>query len=879
MNALHRLSDLLLIREHERGLVLHYVLLFFLLGAGLALGRGSVDALFLKRFGFEYLPLMYGVLSVFMATLSLGYAAWVDRLPSERFFQILLGLLAAMLVGCWALMQFEEMRGVYPFYFLLYELASELLLLHATLYMCQNLETQQLKRLSPLIFAGAQAGTMSGGLFLALTARAVGVTNMLLVWMALIGACTALLYGRHRRIGISPFFSPGRKGRGGLRQAIDQVTTGVRFFRRSDLARASSFALFFMVMAFFIMSYAVSRIYAQTFPDADALGSFYGWLTAFTSASALLIQLIVTNRLLQRFGVKKVNFVFPAAAVLSYAALLASFTLPSAILASITKDAINPAVRRPARNLYQNALQESMQGRIRALSVALVMPAALLAVSVLLALAQRSFEPAYFLAAGFAACLLYVFFKLRVNRAYDSTLMATLRERLFLPRHALAKITADGGRELYRELVRGAQSADEEVSLAYAHLLVEAFPDRAAPVILRRMESGSIAFRDKSLHSLADCGGNFSGALLGLLDIADDDRLRAKLLNMLFARREPSAMDRVAPCLAAANPEQVAAGIRGVYSYGIAELEPEAHRQWERLLTGTTENELIAGLTLLAHRPDSVLSSHLPRLLTHDCLPVCKAALDALAQLPVDAVPNVESVLQRLYDAGDVGVREACVHSYRALPRESRRSRCFEALEDGHPRVREAALGLLLGGDAAEIDEMVAWLSGNRGSPRAQQAALDALSERQPPREVLARLADAKVQDAEIYAAIAAQLARERPDPPDAEKLLRIVLGERRAQMIDLALAAMGNLENPLDVATIRAGLASADRRFRGQAAEALRGLGNRALAERLGRLLDGATGPAAAFAGTREAMAWLDKSADAWLAECARHAAPAGGY
>jgi len=879
MKLLHRLSGLLLIREHERGLVLHYVLLFFLLGAGLALGRGSVDALFLKRFGFEYLPLMYGVLSVFMATLSLGYAAWVDRLPSERFFQILLGLLAAMLVGCWALMHVEAMRGVYPFYFLLYELASELLLLHATLYMGQNLETQQLKRLSPLIFAGAQAGTMSGGLFLALSAKAVGVTNMLLVWTALIGACTALLYLRHRRIGISPFFSPGRKGRGGLRQSIEQVTTGVRFFRRSELARASSFALFFMVMAFFIMSYAVSRIYAKAFPDADALGSFYGWLTAFTSGSALLIQLLVTNRLLQRFGVKTVNFVFPSAAIVSYAALLSSFTLPSAILASITKDAINPAVRRPARNLYQNALQESMQGRIRALSVALVMPAALLAVSVLLALAQRSFQPVYFLVAGLAACLLYGYFKLRVNRAYDSTLMATLRERLFLPRHALAEITADGGHELYRELVRGAQSPDEDVSLAYAHLLAEAFPKRAAPVILRRMESSSIAHRDESLRALAGCVGDFSGPLLRLLDIADDDGLRAKLLDVLFAQCEPSAKDRVAACLAAAHPELVAAGVRGVYSYAIAELEPEAHRQWERMLTGTTERELIAGLALLEHRPDSALSAHLPRLLAHDRLPVCKAALDAAARLPVDAVPDIEAVVRRLYGTGQVDVRVACVHSYRTLPRETCRRRCLEALEDAHPQVRDAALALLLDGGPGAVAGMVEWLSGNGGSPRAQLAALDALSERQPPRELLARLAEAKVHDAETYAAIAALLARERPDPGDAEKLLRIVLEERRAQMIDLALAAMGNLENPLDVATIRAGLASVDRRFRGQAAEALRGLRHRTLAERLGRLLDGAAGPATTFAGTREAIVWLGESADAWLAECARHASPAGAH
>jgi hypothetical protein len=876
VNALHRLSGLLLVREHERGPVLHYVLLFFLLGAGLALGRGSVDALFLKRFGFEYLPLMYGALSVFMASLSLGYAAWVDRLPSERFFQILLGLLAAILAGCWALMQFEGMTGVYPFYFLLYELASELLLLHATLYMGQNLETQQLKRLSPLIFAGAQAGTMSGGLFLALSARTLGVSNMLLVWMALIGACTVLLYRRHARVGISPFFSPGRKGRGGLRQSIDQVVTGVRFFRRSELARASSFALFFMVMAFFILSYSVSRIYAQAFPDADALGSFYGWLTASTSALALVIQLFVTNRLLQRLGVKRVNFVFPTAALLSYAALLASFTLPSAILASITKDAINPAVRRPARNLYQNALQESMQGRIRALSVALVMPAALLAVSVLLALAQSSFQPVYFLTAGLAACLLYGYFKMRVNRAYDSTLMATLRERLFLPRQALAEITADGGHELYRELLRGAQSPDEDVSLAYARLLADAFPQRAAPVILGRAEAGSIAFRDSLLQVLAGCRGDLSGPLVKLLDRVEDDHLRATLLEMLIARREPLARARVASCLAAANPRWVAAGIKGVYSYELVELEPEAMRQWERLLTSATPSDLIAGLQLFAHHPQSALRRHLPRLLAHEAAPVREAALGALAQLPVGALPDAPALLARLYGTGDVAIRAACVRSYRTLPQETRRTLCFEALADAHPLVREAALALLLDGVAIEASEMVEWLSGNRGSPRAQRAALEALSQRQAPRELFVRLAEAKVRDAETYAGILAQLVREHPAPDNAERLLRILLEERRVQMIDLALAAMASLENPLDVATIRAGLASADRRFRGQAAEALRSLANRKLAERLGRLLDGAAGPATAFASSREALAWLGQRADSWLRDCARHAAGA---
>lgn len=167
---------------------------------------------------------------------------------------MLLGALVVLLAASWALMTFSDLNAVYPFYFLVYELASELLLLHATLYMSQNFETQELKRLSPLIFAGAQFGTVVGGLFLALAAKPLGVANILIVWCLLLAAAMVMILRRHRYAGISPYFRPGRKGRGGFGQAMEQVVQGLKFSGRSELVRASSFALFFMVMAFFILA-------------------------------------------------------------------------------------------------------------------------------------------------------------------------------------------------------------------------------------------------------------------------------------------------------------------------------------------------------------------------------------------------------------------------------------------------------------------------------------------------------------------------------------------------------------------------------------------------------------------------------------------------
>ncbi len=359
-----------------------------------------------------------------------------------------------------------------------------------------------------------------------------------------------------------------------------------------------------------------------------------------------------------------------------------------------------------------------------------------------------------------------------------------------------------------------------------------------------------------------------------------DDHLRATVLEVLFSRRDARALDQVRASLESPNPRLAAIGILGVYSYGLAECEPQAARTWERLLASAQSGELVAGLELFARYPDSALRARLPRLLDHACPRVRQAALTALGHLPAEALPHLGPVLQALYSAGDAEIRAACVSGYRLLPGETRRRLCFEALEDGHPLVREAALALLLEGDEAAAGDIVAWLVENRGSPRAQRAALEALAVWHAPRTLFERLAEAKVHDAERYAMALAALAPPAGAPGygGAPALLRILLAERRGQMIDLALAAMESLENPFDVATIREGLASADRRHRGHAVEALGHLGDSRLAVRLGRLFDGTTAAPTVFAGAHEALAWLGRHTDAWLRECAqRAAAPAG--
>ena len=94
---MNKLSSLLLVRQDERVRVIYFYLIFLLIGAGMAIGRSTADAMFFKRYGIQNLPAMYGLLSVVFAVVSIVYAAVADRFSAERVFKsIFLALLIAV---------------------------------------------------------------------------------------------------------------------------------------------------------------------------------------------------------------------------------------------------------------------------------------------------------------------------------------------------------------------------------------------------------------------------------------------------------------------------------------------------------------------------------------------------------------------------------------------------------------------------------------------------------------------------------------------------------------------------------------------------------------------------------------------------------------
>ena len=876
------MAKILMVKKAEWPRLGYFFFLFLVISAGLAIGRGTADALFLKRFGIQYLPYMYLGLGVLMCIVSTVYAAYADRLAPERTFYILLSALAVMLVGNWYLMISNVESVAYPLYYLMFEISSELLVMHASLYFSANFDNEQSKRLLPMTMAGLQLGEVAGGLILTMTSL-IGVQGLVLVWSGLAATAVVLVVMRHRSVGVSPFFAPGRRG-GGLKRTVEQVTQGLKFARRSKLLLYSSLAVFFMVVALNCLGYAAFAVYNANFKTEAELSVLFGVLTIVSSSVTVMVQVFFSSKVINVFGVRAINLVFPSTTLMCFAGMIAFYNVPSALVATLNRRVLLPAVRNPSRSLLFDALPDYMQGRARALSLMLVLPAGYIFVGLVLQLLKKWHAPYSYLTAGVVAGALYLYFSIRTNRAYVEALLSTLKERLFLPSEGLGRTDTAADPELFDRLVDGVRHQDEQICLTYARMLANTFPDKAPEIIFERMQHASAPVCDQLVRLI---GPQLPEDLLHKLEAErelGDAHERATVLSTRFEAKDLRMQSQVEPSLASDNPRLVACGVLGVMSYAMEDRRAAAIKRWQDLLAAPGTSSLFAALYLGRKLP--MPASFLPQLcdlLEHADDNVKKATLAALRHGGLQADVRLTRLLERLATSSDQQMRVACVECYRLLAAADRESFAFAALTDRHPSVVEAALSVLEDCIGELPDRLFAWLNDGGAAPRQQQQVLGYLSRQGVPRQPFEELAGRRLQDADAMMQALRALEADATGRDDAGRtLITIVLAERFTQTLEVALLAMENLGDSHSIRVVYVALKSKDKRQVARAREALTNITNSALGAQLGQLLlvasdrsmvvDAVPG-SVSFKNAGAALQWCADHVDSWLRDCARHA------
>lgn len=878
------LYGMLLIREGEQGNVFYFLLFFLLVSTGMAIGRGTVDALFLKRLGIEYIPVMYVIQSVVLAAISFVYAGFADRIPAERFFRTLFISLALLVGASWFAMTTTDSTLVYPAYYLVYEVASELMLVHAALYMNQNMNTLQAKRLAPLAFAGVQVGTISGGLILVFGTPVFGTGNLLLAWCLLLIASLAALTLRHRRIGTSTHFRAPARSDNLLQDCTQHVREGVSYTVKSDLLRSASFALFFMVVAFYILCYSVNRVYTQTFESEESLTRFFGILSATTGSIALFLQVFITGRAIRRFGVRTMNLVFPWTTIFSLGALTMSFALPTALIGSINKDSIMTAFRNPVRSIFLNVLPGHIQGRARAMAVAIVLPLALMTCGLLLLLLQKLEQPVMFLAPGIIAALLYLFWSRKMNRAYVTTLLATLKERLHLPNRRMYASLSGSGDEILEEILRGVRHEDPEVCIAFSRMLAGSFRETAAEVLTGRLQEVDIATADRLARLLEDIDISQHTAELSDLASRGDPHLNASITGLLLKKADSKAISHAQSGMESDNPRLRALAVSAALRYpASAQLREHAITTWNAMLEGQAATQL-AALDLIpvmealnANELQAIRSAYcssFDSLLDNRDDRVVTRALRGMQAWKNPLGSQAQSRVAKHLGSRHPEVRLAAAGCLYLVDEPVKTDLQLKAVGDCNIQVRQAVINELDSVPGRLEDFALHALAANAGSLRAQHTLIEALNEHGLPSASSQQVARAKINEAHrLQGALHLLKIAGDSDESPAMQLLAYALQEHFDQNIEMALLALEPLYEPGAMRVISTGFMSGDPRHIANAIEALETISDDEVLERIHDMLlhtveNTGHHDASQFASLADVLEWCRSHKDSWLRE-----------
>ncbi len=873
----------LLIRPGERASVVYFFTIFFLVEGGLSIGNAVANTLFLKRYGVENLPLMYGLIGIALACSAIIYAATLARLSAERGFQRLLGLLGCILLLCWWGISTLQLDILYPLYFMLYEIFSELLVIHVSLYLSQNLDFQESKRLTSVIMAGSQVGIVFGGFLLVGLVSFLNIQHFLFIWFLFIAVTFLLVRFWHKRRGVSPFFRFDVKKTSGALHIMHEVGMGIRLMHYSPLLKAAMASLFFLVITFYLIAYLINVVFSQSFTNETEMAQFFGILTTINSVVGLLLQVLLTNRLLQWFGVKNINLIFPVTSLASLLALFFSFSLPAAVMGSFNRDALMNAFRDPVWEIMLKVLPASAQGRIRAMILAVVIPLALLVSGLGLWLLQSWFDTTTMVWVGMATALVYGYCNWRMNIAYLDEIITYLKRKLSFKKNR-DFLSEKPDSKLLQTLRDGVYQEDPQVALAFANTLVQAFPEQAVTVVMERLKmTADITFYDELLCVLTPLGRDYlEKPLLNLLPSAAPSHAAA-ILWVLFHVRSPAVAALPSMLLLSSCPRTQASGVYGAYVNGFqTTLWQSACEVWNELLQAQEVSSNLLGLRLLRsinHQQGNSVGNESPvmppdfpasvlRLWLGGDGVLQQAILKTLRLLPTAQFAPLLPVLGKALQQDDPALRLACVAVCGGEGHVSGYRLLHTALDDPHPDVRKLAVN--------QIQQQV----GNqglkpllqRGTPRMQSAVVWQLLKDEAEQSYLQDVATCKAVQAQQFAMVW-MLLKQMQTPDDAQKLLLIVVKERVNAVLQIALQALQTSRNADAIKVIRAGLETGDRCLQGSAREALLYLPHRGVQKTLcGVLEQEVQVDRQQFPDVLAAVRWCSGQPDPWLQGCAQY-------
>jgi HEAT repeat protein len=659
------------LRPGEGRTVALAVAVAFLADAAIMIAQSSIDALFFARYGVERLPIMYLLVSVAMFLTTVGVGALLARFGRSRAFLVIPALISVTaLVGRAALE--TDATWIYSALWLVQSVAEFTGLLAVWGLAGLIADTRQAKRFFPVIAAGGVVGLVVGGAATGPLAATVGSENLLLVWAGLMGGATLVAW-RLIRTRAAPEIRRGRRPRG-LVGAVGDV-------RGSPLLGWMSAGALFTAFLFSLLYLPFAGAAAERYPDPDDLAGFFGLFFALAMGTALVLSLLVTSRLLAKFGVPAVVLVLPVLYLVAFGVLAVAATFATLALFRFAQVAWRSGGAGSTWEALVNTIPAERRDRVRAFLTGVPTQLGTALAGVVTLVGQRLDEPRVLYGAGVAGAAAAVASISRIRDAYPHALVAALREgrptvfgagggpqpavlnadavglavleELLADHDVTARLLAARALgdldlpEATRALGRAVEDDDAEVRIAALASLERLDPASATAAAAARLFDPDTAVRLAALGVLVRSGTAPPRTVLDDDDLAvraiasamlfDRDRRAQQILDGMVHAPDPATRAIAYGAIAEAQ----VAGARSVALEGLRDSQAAVRAEAASAVAATAQDAAVEPLVGLLADVDARVRD---------------AAAEALAQI---GDPAVDAVADALFDGREDGALAA----------------------------------------------------------------------------------------------------------------------------------------------------------------------------------------------------------------------------
>ena len=578
-----RLASLLNLRPQEGRLVLLVAILFACIQAGQGMGDNAASALFLLRYGVDFLPYMYLFLGGLTFITTLIYSAALGRFDKGRFFTALIAAFIGLLI-------LERLAILFPFallYPVLWLTVNGMSMILGTFVW--NLagevcDARQAKRLFPLFTSAGILGSVIGNAVTGVVARLLGTDNLLLLYAVLLGVAFFLT-----RTIAGAFFrrESAFKGRSNL---LDDLRAGFDFVRASPLLRLIAYSSVIFSVLFFAVAYPFNKVVTASFSDEAGVAGFFGLFNSITTAATFFVSLFLASRIYTRLGIINGVFLMPLTYLFSFAVFAGFYDLNGAAIARFAQLVILSGIAGTAWNALFNVVPSQKRGQVLAFNNGVPSQIGVVLSGVLLIIADRMFTVQQIFLMGMVLALVCGAFIWRMRGAYAGALVDALkagRLEVFSANEA-AFSGFEGDAMVLDVATRALEDPKPTTRRLAAEMLGRMESDSAIPHLTGLLSDPEPAVRTAGISSLGALYADSAAPEIASLLEDSDEHVREEALKVLPKLKRNASPELVTRIVSLTqNDSSLAVQSRGIIALtrlghaeqAVSNLTPRLHAQ------------------------------------------------------------------------------------------------------------------------------------------------------------------------------------------------------------------------------------------------------------------------------------------------------------